>query len=443
MTFTAGAPSAETDLAGSIGPTTATIEGEIDPASQTTNYWADYGLASSTWCKTGGSSGNPEYSTTSEGLGFEDEEFHKVAVGLSGLHPDTEYCAELVAKNGSGSGHGGQLIFTTSRVPLARTVKASATGTSTATVEGEINAEGQTAHYKVDYALASSKWCTSGGSLGVPSESGQTLLQHSDSAWHPVAVELSGLTPGSEYCADLVAIGESSALAGQQVPFTTTALPSLSVSLSGTGSGTVHGGGISCPGTCSQSYASGTKVELTAAPAAGSTFAGWSGACAGTGTCITILSENRQVTATFTANASSTGSSSAGSGGVLGATAASSSVLLVGSTVTVQSSGEAAVKLDCAGTTACSGKLTLTVKITTKKGKTKHTKTESIATTTLSIPADETVSIKLKLGHSGRALLSASHGSLKATLTILKTSPSPSNTQTKSVRLALQKAKKG
>src|SRR5439155_65795 len=58
----------------------------------------------------------------------------------------------------------------------------------------------------------------------------------------------------------------------------------LTVSKTGTGSGTVTSSpaGISCGTTCSASFTSGTMVTLTAAPAAGSTFTGWSGGgCAG------------------------------------------------------------------------------------------------------------------------------------------------------------------
>ena len=145
-------------------------------------------------------------------------------------------------------------------------------------------------------------------------------------------------------------------------------------------------------------------------------------------------------TSTSTSPPAST--TTAASGGVLGATAASGSVSLAGSTITVQRSGEAQVKLACASTTTCSGKLTLTAKVTTRKGKKKQTKTQTIGTATFSIPAGKTVTIKLKLNGTGRALLSAAHGRLGATLTILKTSPAPSNTQTKSVHLAQQKATK-
>jgi hypothetical protein len=74
----------------------------------------------------------------------------------------------------------------------------------------------------------------------------------------------------------------------------------LAVSPSGTGSGSVTGGaGINCPGTCSQIYPFGTQVTLTATPAAGSTFAGWSGGCSGTESCVVTLGSDQAVTATF------------------------------------------------------------------------------------------------------------------------------------------------
>ncbi len=78
----------------------------------------------------------------------------------------------------------------------------------------------------------------------------------------------------------------------------------LSVGKAGAGAGTVSStpAGISCGATCSASYASGTSVTLTAAPAGGSTFAGWSGACTGTGTCNTTMTAARAVTATFNAS---------------------------------------------------------------------------------------------------------------------------------------------
>jgi len=75
--------------------------------------------------------------------------------------------------------------------------------------------------------------------------------------------------------------------------------PALTVTFEGAGSGTVSGPELECTATCSHPYAPGSEVALTAAPAAGSTFTGWSGACSGTGECKVTMSEDRAVTATF------------------------------------------------------------------------------------------------------------------------------------------------
>jgi putative metal-binding protein/hemolysin type calcium-binding protein/List-Bact-rpt repeat protein len=77
----------------------------------------------------------------------------------------------------------------------------------------------------------------------------------------------------------------------------------LTVSKSGTGSGTVSSSpaGIDCGADCTQDYDETATVTLSATPAAGSTFTGWSGSgCSGTGTCQVSMSAARSVTAGFT-----------------------------------------------------------------------------------------------------------------------------------------------
>ncbi|MEO8302741.1 MAG: IPTL-CTERM sorting domain-containing protein [Betaproteobacteria bacterium] len=79
----------------------------------------------------------------------------------------------------------------------------------------------------------------------------------------------------------------------------------LTAAKNGTGTGTVTSnvGGINCGATCTSTpINSGTLVTLTAAPAGGSIFAGWSGGgCSGTGTCVVTLTAATTVTATFNA----------------------------------------------------------------------------------------------------------------------------------------------
>jgi M6 family metalloprotease-like protein len=82
-------------------------------------------------------------------------------------------------------------------------------------------------------------------------------------------------------------------------------LATLTVAKAGIGSGTVRGNNpaeISCGSDCAESYvpASATVVTLTAAPAPGSKFTGWSGdGCSGTGNCTVTMSTDTTVTATF------------------------------------------------------------------------------------------------------------------------------------------------
>jgi hypothetical protein len=77
---------------------------------------------------------------------------------------------------------------------------------------------------------------------------------------------------------------------------------SLSVTLAGSGTGSVVStpAGISCSaGICAAVFVSGTSVTLTAAPNAGSTFTGWSGACSGTGSVTLTINAATACTATF------------------------------------------------------------------------------------------------------------------------------------------------
>jgi uncharacterized repeat protein (TIGR02543 family) len=75
----------------------------------------------------------------------------------------------------------------------------------------------------------------------------------------------------------------------------------LTVSRAGAGTGTVTSSpaGIDCGSDSSESYNYNTMVTLTATPATGSVFDGWSGACTGTGACIVTMTQARSVTATF------------------------------------------------------------------------------------------------------------------------------------------------
>lgn len=92
------------------------------------------------------------------------------------------------------------------------------------------------------------------------------------------------------------------------MPPPTPASFTLAVAKTGTGTITSSPSGIVCGATCNNSYADNTNVTLTATPASGYTFPGWSGACAGAATtCVLSMTANRSVSATFAPIAGGTG----------------------------------------------------------------------------------------------------------------------------------------
>jgi hypothetical protein len=113
----------------------------------------------------------------------------------------------------------------------------------------------------------------------------------------------SGVVAGTTYCYRVMAVnavgtsGYSNEACGSPA-----AGFDVRVATSGSGSGTVVStpAGITCPGTCVQTFAAGRMVTLTAAPAAGSSFSNWSGSgCAGTAPCALVGNTPVSVTAIF------------------------------------------------------------------------------------------------------------------------------------------------
>jgi uncharacterized repeat protein (TIGR02543 family) len=113
----------------------------------------------------------------------------------------------------------------------------------------------------------------------------------------------SGDCSGSGVCTVVMTAGRSVTASFTQAQFT------LSVSKAGGGTGTVTSSpsGISCGSVCSAAFGSGAVVTLVAAPASGNVFAGWSGACTGTGNCVVTVNANTSVTASFSASPGGSG----------------------------------------------------------------------------------------------------------------------------------------
>ncbi|MGB9286432.1 MAG: hypothetical protein WCB59_20655, partial [Candidatus Sulfotelmatobacter sp.] len=97
------------------------------------------------------------------------------------------------------------------------------------------------------------------------------------------------------FLASCAGVGTSSGTQPQPTSYqlTVTAPPA------GAGTITSSPAGISCPSTCSASFAQGTQVKLTATPGTNYFFAGWGGSCSGTNTCSVTLTAAATVSATF------------------------------------------------------------------------------------------------------------------------------------------------
>lgn len=112
--------------------------------------------------------------------------------------------------------------------------------------------------------------------------------------------------PGVFYSYAVAAFNE----AGSSTPTQQTNAPvqrgplliALTVQRAGTGAGSVTSvpTGIVCGDDCYETFESGTSVMLSASPAVGSQFEGWSGACSGVASiCTVVASSDAQVVATF------------------------------------------------------------------------------------------------------------------------------------------------
>ena len=194
---------------------------------------------------------------------------------LTGLFPDTMYIYRAYANNSAGSGYGDTINgFTTRKDAYVLTVTKVGSGTVTSS-PGGISC-GSTCAYTYNY----------GTSIALTAAaSGGTFT-----GW-------SGACTGTGTCTVLMTDVRN-------VTATFTApIYALSITKSGTGSGTVtsNTGGINCGSTCSYNYVTGTAVILTATPTNGSTFSGWSGGgCSGVATtCTVTMSSANTVTAGF------------------------------------------------------------------------------------------------------------------------------------------------
>lgn len=196
------APTALTRAAGGVSPSTAVLEGAVDPNGAATTYYFQYGTSTAYGNTTPVRSAGSGTSSTS------------VSEPLSGLQARTTYHYRLVAVSAGGTVMGAGLTFTTtgSAVPSVITGGASTVGTTTASVSGTVDPGGVATTYYFEYGTKSPTTHTPTASAGA----GTTSVT--------VSARLSGLAPGTKYFYRLVAVGAGTKI-GATRTFTTAKVP--------------------------------------------------------------------------------------------------------------------------------------------------------------------------------------------------------------------------
>jgi phage gpG-like protein len=382
-----------------------------------------------------------------------------VSAKLQGLSANTKYFFRIVATNPGGTSKDtrGQTFATLPNAPAVVTGEESSVTQTSASINATVNENGGPSsdcdfEYGSTTSYGSSVPCTPSPGSGT----GPVL----------VSAVLASLTPNATYHVRIVAANPGGTSAGGDETFTTlpdapavlTAGVSSVAQTSATLRATVNpnGGRVSaCQFEYGASASYGSSVPCSALPGAGTSPVAVSaplvslsanatyhfrvvatnpgGASLGADQAFTTeaVAAMTEMTTTATPSVAMTATPST----TLNTPDANCRASLASGTVAVGGDGMAAVKLSWTGTgtSMCSGKLMLRARV---KARNERPKTMLIGTGSFSLPAGRVRIVTLKIDGIGRALFSAAHGRLSASLAILKLSPGPSEAQTEAVLLA-------
>lgn len=201
------APTMRTSAATNVSRTGANANGETNPNGSQTTYWFEYGE---------GSDLGSVSAFQSAGTGTASM---NISVSLTNLKPLTKYYFRANAQNQFGTANGAILNFTTPgpaapSVPTVTTSGASNVATSSATLNGHVNPNGDPTTYWFEYSLDSLlKNITS----GTP----RTQMTGSGTASVAVSAKAAGLQRNTKYFYRLVATNSFGTVSGPIVTFQT------------------------------------------------------------------------------------------------------------------------------------------------------------------------------------------------------------------------------
>jgi len=200
----AAAPSASTGPVSSVGPTTATVAGSVNPNGTATSWYVEYGTTTSYGSKTSSQSAGSGTSSVA------------VSGNLSGLTPGTSYHYRVVATSTAGTAHGADGLLTTSAAPQVVTGSATSVTTSTATLNGTVNPSNRATTWYFEYGTS-----TSYGTKTPSKDAG------SGASAVPVSAAVTGLATGRTYHFRLVATSDAGTAHGSDQTFVPVASPTV------------------------------------------------------------------------------------------------------------------------------------------------------------------------------------------------------------------------
>jgi uncharacterized repeat protein (TIGR03803 family) len=208
LTITA-APNVTTLAASDIGPSSAVLNGFVDPGGADSTAWFQWGITTNYGNLTAATLISTNSSLSSSNSIFDGPDDSFVTNLISGLAAGVTYHYQLVASNSAGSATGADMTFVT--LQSAITLPASGVESGSATLNGYVSADGFSSWAYFEYGTS-----TNYGMATAP-----VFVSGTNTSAVFSSAAVAGLLPGTLYHFQLVATNSTGAAAGGDVTFTT------------------------------------------------------------------------------------------------------------------------------------------------------------------------------------------------------------------------------